>query len=371
MVGVLIAAGANVNAKTEDGKTPLHYAAEFGRSDVVQLLLKAKADPNVRDNKGWPPMALAADHTHAETARMFRDAGVKEASWTKLHEAVLFDDKEKVAELVKDKATLNATDVFGRTPLYWALRCSDDEITDLLIDAGAGLTLADKQGKTILHVAAWANRLDIVKKAVAVGADVNAADDDGHTALHWAATSTDEEIVQFLLENGATGNVVSKSGESPLMRAIRSGNQELIEPLLAAGADVLAVNEEGKTVADRLWTVRDAKVKEMLVEAIQDATEKQIDKICHLYSADNPQALKADAVEPTTPNLAAVKMYRRAVRPRPGGLHRHVRRLGAGDGDHRKPIRRNAALHRLPQGTQGGLRPRCLQRSSMPRRSAR
>ncbi|HCR38575.1 MAG TPA: hypothetical protein DIV80_03745 [Synergistaceae bacterium] len=44
----LIEAGADVNAKDIQGWTPLHEAAEAGRTDIVQLLLDHGADVNAR-----------------------------------------------------------------------------------------------------------------------------------------------------------------------------------------------------------------------------------------------------------------------------------------------------------------------------------
>jgi ankyrin repeat protein len=309
-VDVLVAAGAKVNARTNEGRTPLHYAAEAGQKGIVALLLKAKAEIDARDAKGWSAMGLAADTCRIETAAALRDAGAREDSWTKLHEAAIFDSPEKVAKLLGDKSKVNVTDVYGRTPLYWALRCNDEKAADTLIDAAAALTVADKQHKTILQVAAWAQRPDIVKKAVAAGADVNAADDDGYTALHWAAASDTAETGEFLIAKHARVNVASKSGETPLMMALSVSRPKLVRQLLDAGADALATDKEGRSVQDRLRRVFDKETESLVEKAIQEATERKTDAICRLYSVDNPNALKADAIKPTTPNLAAVKMYR-------------------------------------------------------------
>ena len=61
----LVAAGANLNAKTSSGTTPLAYAVLASRLEVVRLLLDHGADPNVNqmtalDNKGMTPLHLAA-----------------------------------------------------------------------------------------------------------------------------------------------------------------------------------------------------------------------------------------------------------------------------------------------------------------------
>ena len=132
-----------------------------------------------------------------------------------------------MAELCKDKTNLDTANVYGRTPLYWALRCNDEKAADMLVDAGAKLTVVDKQHKSILHVAVWAGRLDIARKTVAAGANVTAADDEGYTALHWAAVAENAEIVRFLLEKGANVNAATRSGDTPLLLGLQARKPEL------------------------------------------------------------------------------------------------------------------------------------------------
>jgi ankyrin repeat protein len=55
----LIDKGANVNAKSRDGFTPLHVAAMRGNLPVVELLLESGADPNAIVQYGKTPAELA------------------------------------------------------------------------------------------------------------------------------------------------------------------------------------------------------------------------------------------------------------------------------------------------------------------------
>lgn len=61
-VQLLLARGAQVNARLPDGNTALHAAAFFGRVEVVKTLLAAGADPTLRNEEGETPwQALQAD----------------------------------------------------------------------------------------------------------------------------------------------------------------------------------------------------------------------------------------------------------------------------------------------------------------------
>ena len=56
MVQVLLEHGADVNAQDEDGQTALHYACSIGYESVIQILIKASADVAISDNEGLKPI---------------------------------------------------------------------------------------------------------------------------------------------------------------------------------------------------------------------------------------------------------------------------------------------------------------------------
>ncbi|GLD95447.1 hypothetical protein PINS_up004092 [Pythium insidiosum] len=57
----------------ELGQTPLHVAAEYGRADVVHLLLDKGADLNARDWAGATPLEAAARSGRADIARLLSE----------------------------------------------------------------------------------------------------------------------------------------------------------------------------------------------------------------------------------------------------------------------------------------------------------
>ena len=66
----LLAANADVNAKTDIGMTALMFAAVNGRLEVIQILLAAKADVNARGYKGVTALMLAAERGQLEVLKL-------------------------------------------------------------------------------------------------------------------------------------------------------------------------------------------------------------------------------------------------------------------------------------------------------------
>lgn len=58
--------GTNVNAKDENGYTPLHAASEYGRLELIEYLVEQGADVNIRDNDGDTPLHAAESPIVAE-----------------------------------------------------------------------------------------------------------------------------------------------------------------------------------------------------------------------------------------------------------------------------------------------------------------
>jgi len=57
---ILVANKAEINAKDNDGRTPLSIAAGNGEKEMVGLLLANKAEVDAKDKKGETPLHYAA-----------------------------------------------------------------------------------------------------------------------------------------------------------------------------------------------------------------------------------------------------------------------------------------------------------------------
>jgi len=87
-VHALLAKGADVNARDNDGSTALMAAVTYGHIDIVHALLAKGADVNAKDNagdtalmaakRGGTALMAAKREGHKEIVRMLKEAGAKE-----------------------------------------------------------------------------------------------------------------------------------------------------------------------------------------------------------------------------------------------------------------------------------------------------
>ncbi len=76
MISALLNTGADVNAKAEDGITPLMRAAMSTENpEVISVLLQAGADVNAKDEDGWTSLMLAARNNSPEVISVLLKAG--------------------------------------------------------------------------------------------------------------------------------------------------------------------------------------------------------------------------------------------------------------------------------------------------------
>ena len=205
VIQALLAEGADVNARDDDGNTPLHRAALNGHTQTIQDLLAEGANINAANTKGNTPLQIAGEQSHVQTIKVLAAQGA--ITRKTLHAAVAENDiKALTIELAQPDTNVNARDEDGNTALHIAAYMyGRTEATKALLAEGADVNATNRDGYTPLHYAASKNRTEAIKALLANGAHVNATDDNGYipTPLHIAKRQRYKEAIQLLHNAGA------------------------------------------------------------------------------------------------------------------------------------------------------------------------
>ena len=313
MAELLIRAGARVGVTTREGVTPLQLAAVNGSAAMMTRLIKAGADPNAPlTPAGDTALMMAARTGRTDALRVLVEAGANvnaKETWggtTPLMWAVSEGHAAATALLIDAKADVNGRSYYvaaangrgfeGRTPLsnrtdpkaeefasgwltplMFAAREGNVEVTRLLVNAGADVNVTTGDGKTALALAIFNGNYDVASLLVDHKADVNRADAQRFTPLFWAVERRNMEtapnfpwmvtadplpLIRKLLDAGANPNALVNNTprarmregsprivfSTALMRAAFAADLELVKLLLSHGADPAVISRDGETM---------------------------------------------------------------------------------------------------------------------------
>lgn len=184
---------AYLEGRDEQGRTPLHIAAEQGHyEEVNKLLLNQGTAINAQDKYGYTPLHLASKKGHLEVVKL----------------------------LVTQGAHLNAKTRFGETPLYEALLDKKLEVFKFLL--GLWKSPPTLVLNNLLCTAARQGDVQSASLLIERGANANAQDEQGNTPLHFAALNAHVEVLAFLIEKKVDVNMMNNQGNTPLDEAVGS-----------------------------------------------------------------------------------------------------------------------------------------------------
>jgi ankyrin repeat protein len=239
---IAIRSGSPLDARGLEHGAPLHLAARFGRTPIVQLLLTSGANPRTPYHTlRLTPLHIAAEYGRVDIARMLLDSGAiidapDRDGWTPLHMAVR-NDKRAVAEyLVRLGANVGTLTKNGNTALSLAIIANHPESLRAIINGGGDINVRDGDGWTLLQTSVWSGKMDLLNALLQHGADPNLAADPIQLPLCLAIERGHTEIARVLLNAGAKWDVEA-DGWTAIQRAAREGNVALVNELIYRGAD--------------------------------------------------------------------------------------------------------------------------------------
>ncbi|XP_033176232.1 poly [ADP-ribose] polymerase tankyrase isoform X2 [Bombus vosnesenskii] len=243
VVEFLLSAGASIQARDDGGLHPLHNACSFGHSDVVRLLLEAGANPNTRDNWNYTPLHEAAIKGKIDVCIALLQHGA---------DANIRNTEGKTALELADPATKPVlTGEYKKDELLEAARSGNEErLLQLLNPLNVNCHASDGRRSTPLHLAAGYNRSRLVQILLQNGADVHAKDKGGLVPLHNACSYGHFEVTEALLKHGAAVNASDLWAFTPLHEAASKSRVEVCSLLLSEGADPTQLNCHSKSAID-------------------------------------------------------------------------------------------------------------------------
>ncbi|KAI1900193.1 hypothetical protein AGOR_G00047490 [Albula goreensis] len=215
----LLQTGANVHARDDGGLIPLHNACSFGHAEVVSLLLCQGADPNARDNWNYTPLHEAAIKGKIDVCIVLLQHGADPN--------IRNTDGKSALDLADPSSKAVLTGEYKKDELLEAARSGNEEklmalLTPLNVNCHASdgrKSTSQKMLSTPLHLAAGYNRVRIVQLLLQHGADVHAKDKGGLVPLHNACSYGHYEVTELLLKHGACVNAMDLWQFTPLHEA--------------------------------------------------------------------------------------------------------------------------------------------------------
>lgn len=190
IVAILLGKGASTSVVTDDGSTALHLAAQAAHLAVVRMLLKAGADLKARTEQGFTALhLLSGERGHVEVMTVLIEAG----------------------------ANPHKTSYDGTTPRYLAATTRRLDPVKVLLRAKASplLTAMHPSGKTYvpLDTAAQYGHLNMVRELMKeFGIRGCGGATGGVDALYMAAQDQRLEIMKLLADAGVVDTGIALAG---------------------------------------------------------------------------------------------------------------------------------------------------------------
>ena len=279
-----------IHARDSQGKTPLHYAAENGHTNIVEEVLYNEGSVGLEDDFCKEVAELAAkcgNLTALRALMLATEADIR----IELLEAASGTGQLLVVLYLLDKEFDSSNEAKFRNSKALSLAASNGhiEVVRTLLQHEAAIDTADDYRQTPLHHAAKNGSYEIVETLLSSRANINrvananAPDKDRNTPLHSAAMAGNVGIIRLLLKHEAKIEARSRTRETALHLAVKY--PEAVRALLEAGANPNASDTLSQTPLHKAASARSSKSAQLLLDSKADPDTQDDDGRLPLYFA--------------------------------------------------------------------------------------
>ena len=216
----------STNTAFPEKLSTLMIASYFGLTAVLNLLLTLDAYYNIDLN--------SKDGTYGRSALSWAAGNGFDAA-VKLLIKGTSSHLKFIRLPFRKRAQVDSVDIYGRSPLMYAVWNRHVAVIKLLLKVGASIDLSDDIGGTPLSYALCNGHDDVLKLLFKKGTKVDSKDEISIALLFSAAEMGHEAVVGLLLETSkANPNVKDGQGRTPLSRAAEKGHETVAKLLLEA-----------------------------------------------------------------------------------------------------------------------------------------
>uniref|UniRef100_A0A1X7VJ57 Uncharacterized protein n=1 Tax=Amphimedon queenslandica TaxID=400682 RepID=A0A1X7VJ57_AMPQE len=254
VVELLLKANADPNIQKKDGQTALMLASQSGHTESIELLLKAGADPDIKEEDGWTALMTACQGGHTKVVELLLNANANlNMTQGDGATALMIASQNGFLELVKLLLTKDVDPNIqannGTTALMQASYHGHHSIVELLLDKEANPNIQQLgNGRNALMLASQRGHYHVVELLLQQNStNPNIQKNDAWTALMLACQGSHYQVVELLLKAGADPNIKEEDGWTALMIASQGGYYQAVQLLLNANADPNIVSDNGCT----------------------------------------------------------------------------------------------------------------------------